>query len=351
MRSTSTIVAAFLGAGLLAFAGCSRATVQPTVETPVRVDSCTLEGNSPWGDSRVKLPLSFTVWDKSPVKIVRITHGCACLAVAPNLDGKELSPGSSHTVDVTISVPQGYAQKKAVVELITEPPMPEPLVVSICGTAIGVPSFWPQFVHVESAWGEKPQGVVDLSYFRFPDDPVLTLNKKSSQLGPFVIAEERARTELQADLPGYAKAPQKEHINLSLEIKEPLAIGNYQHELRFVWNQAVSECVVPVVVHVRHPLRPVVDNVDVGKLRPGKTWAMNVPLTPREETKVHIKAVKCEGGAVEAELVKEQHCLALKVTAPAKPGHFENAVLLSFDNPALPELRFPVTGTVDNEKP
>jgi len=351
MGTSRSALQASMGLLLIVLAGCSRTSGASKLDMPVSTETRALEGTSAWGSSNVKLPLPFTAWDRGPVKIVQITHGCACLSVDPIFDGKELSPGSAQTVNVSISVPVGYAQKKAVVEFITDPPMPEPLVVSICGTAIGVPSFWPQFLHVETPWGQKPQGIVDLFYYCFANDPELTLNKDACQLGPFVIAEQNLRSEQPPDLSGYSKAPRKEHINLKLEIKEPLAIGTYRHELRFAWDQGVPECVIPTIVRVHHPLRPVAEVLDCGKLLPGKTWTMDVPLVPKDEVKVHVKTVKCEGGAVAAHLTEDGHSLTVKVTAPAKAGRFENSVILSFDDPALPELRLPVSGTVDDEKP
>src|SRR5947209_8476233 len=91
---------ACIGLLLLSLAGCNRPSAAASLDMPISVESQTLEGTSSWGDSRVKLPLPFAVWDKTPVKIVRIAHGCGCLSVDSKFDGVELRPGSSQTVDV-----------------------------------------------------------------------------------------------------------------------------------------------------------------------------------------------------------------------------------------------------------
>jgi hypothetical protein len=344
--ATTTLVVACL---LVATGGCSRqeATRSNSVANlPLIIENPDRRVELPRGSRNANEAFSLRAWDKTPVEITDVTTTCGCTAVTPDLVGCKLEPDSTKAFHVAMNVLPAQNDQSVVVQFFTQPPSPKPMTVTLHATARALPTVVPSSLISEIAFDSRQPFNVRVTYFRRATEAPLALQPERSTLAPFVLDKTEVKSEPRISQPEQIDAPVVDTVTLSMSLERPLTVGLHEYVMHLAWCDGNPDSVVPVRIQVRHPLAPSLGAVFCGELSAGQKWTLTIPLAAYGERKVHIRNIKSVRSLAEARLNDAQDALEVNVNAPQLRGRFEDTVVLSYDDPSVPDCNLRVTGVV-----
>ncbi len=171
---------------------------------------------------------------------------------------------------------------------------------------------------------------------------------------PVAVGSHRLRPgQLEGDWPGeHPRRPTHipntiaDNIDITLEADGAYPVGVSKTTMRLAWKHGVPPTVAPLKIELRHPIRPALERIFLGELRPGERRTVEVPLEVEGPLSAHSVTLGCEGSIVEAHLSGVPWRLVVLARAPTVPGRFEGQVHLQLAKPRLPATRLLVVGIV-----
>jgi len=290
---------------------------------------------------------AFTVRGTSPVRIKSIETDCgACSSPARELIGKELEPGSTHMLTLQMDVDHRAGPCRQMALITTDPPSRTPLVVSLAAFIVQPPVVSPSPLVVDSVFGELPECVVDIYRLRDASSRPLRLNEEASEFPSFVLVERSSDSGERPLLRSAERSPVQDRLTMRFKAATRLPIGEHRLEFRFAWRDDAAPSVLAVLVRVHHPVRPQVERVFFGQLRPAEQRAVRLWLQHTSQERPNVRTVMSDLDFVHSSINEVGDELVLKVRAPTGAGRFAGTVTISFENGSIPPLNLPVSGVV-----
>lgn len=314
-------------------------------EPPLAFSQYTVDKGVVWvGPSPEPLEFAFpfAVWQRTPVRITQVETTCACTVATGDLVGRELPPGASETLRIKLSAGQraGVVEERALVH--SDPASDAPMILSLKATILHPARMLGATPVLSGVAGAgRPRGVVRITRLRSAAEAPLQLEAIDCDQGNLrVIGLEsthsaNAYTNTMAD-----------NVDITLEADGAYPIGVSKTTMRLAWKHGVPPTVAPLKIELRHPIRPALERIFLGELRPGEQRTVEVPLEVEGPLAVHSVRLGCEGSIVEAHLSGVPWRLVVLARAPTVPGRFEGQVHLQLAKPRLPATRLLVVGLV-----
>lgn len=324
---------------LSAFLGCGTHAEMPLAVSDASVNVGVF--NYAVNDGRkVEHAFQLRVWKRCPVFIMDIQVDCGCTAVDKELIGKELTPGSVHTLRLRVN-PQGKAGVfKSHTLLRTEPKSPEPLVLSLQAFIAPRPVVSPERLLVEAELGADVRRRLTVSRLRDVRTSPTVLDRTRCDFGTFLVTEREATVEKRS---GGGVEAVVDRLELDVTSSQRLPIGEYESELRLSWQGGLEPSVIPVVLRVVHPMRAQVDRLFCGPVKPRGRRRIELGVTARGPVSSPLDRVECDLDFVTLEVNERRNGVVLEIDAPAQSGRFSGTVNLLFTGSvSVPPLAVPI---------
>ena len=305
----------------------------------------------------------FTVWEKSPVKITKITTSCGCTKAVTDLIGQELAPGSRHSFSVGVNPANDGERRIRTVYVETDPPSTGLSVAMEYVVASG-PTVGAESVRVRLKPGEVPEATLTCTNRRETTDPPLTLDTDASHgtvmeiLSAEHSSEEIVTNEYNGEKVGI------DTYTIKLRGKTGYGYGDLvKGKLTLNWSDG-SVRDLDTVCEVPLPLEFPLDRVFCGLLKPGQAWSQSIPFHRNQLETFEIAAIEpselvsaaSKNTAIPTEpsrtsrisftTVLKENSLDLSGQAPEAPGNFTGTLTLRFTPPTIPPLVLKVSGVV-----
>ncbi len=290
----------------------------------------------------VKIP--FTVWEKSPVTITKITPGCGrCLLFDGSILDKELASGSTHVLVAHLDPFPKTAKiaYQAIVE--TSPPFAKPKIIAVNAHAVARPVPYPVDIRLELGIGDKPKAEVRITYVRGKSEPELRMKASSCEFPGFTVVKHEFKPAARLNNTKTPFPEAVDELELRLQAEKEYPLGIHQSKWLLKWEGPEPDVEIPVTIGVVHPVRPKLSEVFCGILQPAQEWKGEVPLSRREGVNSTLKAVKASQPYIQAQVAgKAGDRLEISLKAPVMPKRYQEHVEFVFDDSRYPPLRIPV---------
>lgn len=333
--------------GMWAACGVLNVGCSERIELPLRFDKPVVDlGEIPPAQRFARKAFTFTVWDKSPVVIERVQRTCGCVSVVPDLTGKELPPGSKHTVYVSLHARSGLGAAPFLITFATRPVSQQPITVTLQAKVYDEPLATPVKLILDTPLGTRRRVKLYVHYAREKSAPSLRLRRAEARFGPIQLVN--MEYDSAGEKGGNLVPLVHDRLVLDLVVPDNLPLGKHEGTIELPWEHGLRSTSVPVSVWVQHPVRPSLERIFCGFMQPGQQWKTEVEMTPGADTRVTLARVASDSSNIRA-LVVADNRLLVEVIAPERAGRFEGHVVLGFSNSNVPELRIPVAGIVARE--
>jgi hypothetical protein len=297
----------------------------------------------------IKVTYSFTVWDKSPVTITKVTSQCAlCLRFDKSLVGKELRPGSSHflTGELTPEAKTVTLTYRALVE--TSPATPHPLIIEARCRGTTRPVVSPTEISIETGIGEKPLTKIHVAYVRSKSEPELKIKEAACELSGFSIIEQKLTTSRGMSHPKDPFPPIVDEIYLTLQFTTEYNLGVHKANVVLHWGGDEPKVELPVMVRVVHPIRPKLPELFCGVFQPLEDWKGEVVLIRRDKADTScLKTIMTSKPYILASVDKRfPDRIDISFKTPSMRGRHDESIELVFKDTRYPNLRIPVSFVV-----
>ncbi len=320
--------------------GCGHAPPEKSAPTLLLSAPVHRAGDVPSGRPLV-VQFPFRVTSKEPVVIREIKRTCACMAVSTGLLGRKLEPGSDHTLELEAQVAgAGLRVEVLSTEIITEPPSPVPLVVSIIYRVQNPPRLSVDQLSMTASAGERVRGEFAITYRRREADPPAPLREAACDWGGFMVeALEATSRKLPSDQGDGTLVV--DTTVLTLRSKGGYDDGEHRRSLRVAFERYPPQT-ISTIVTVRHPFRPELDRYFLGTMAPGVPWEFTIRWK-RDPGPLELAAVEAAPN-VRIQIAPDR--IVAAGVSPVAAGRFSGELLVRFQPGHLPPIKIPYSGLV-----
>jgi hypothetical protein len=284
---------------------------------------------------------------------VRVTYigstCCGALPVDPNLTGQVLEPGSAHSVDVVLGREFTGERAQVDVNIETEPRSSRPIVLTVSGLLVKSVHAHPNPLIVQQTAGTAASAKLRLTRLRSSDIRPLELDQERSDYHGLAMDSVFFSTD-QVGNPSLIVPRFVDTVEIDLSLPAALSEGQHQFDCRFAWkNEGLTSTIVPVVVHVSHPYRPVLETVFCGELPRGAAWARAIRMVRNgAPDSLRVAAIRSDVSGVTATFDPRQDNIVLRVLPTASAGRFEARLTLTYSDARVPDFSMKVSGIVQD---
>ena len=293
------------------------------------------------------------VWDESPVRVTSIETSCGCLAVVTDIVGKELPPNSNHVVLLRVNPSNGVGVRTEFARIVTEPPSPKPVMMTLRAAIIASPVVLPDplIVAIRPTSAQPIKTKLFVNYLREKASPKLALDQANSSFGPFKIIDIHDSTKPSGKPGEQGYLLIRDELALTLAAEKSFPIGEHEFVFRLAWSNTEPTAMLPVKVRVLHPVELSLDRLFFGELLPGERRTAQVPMVRAWADAPRPDSIKCDLDFVEGKFNEAVDQLVVSVSAPTSSGRFEGTLTLSFGVDATPPIQLPISGVVTEHPP
>lgn len=148
------------------------------------------------GQCTIEHAFTFRVWDRSPVRIVRVESSCGCLVPILEKEKEDLAPGSQGALTLRLELGGRVGPVTGRALVMTEPPCYNPLLLKMGAIAVVQPLVIPNPVTIHTP---KTIGIpvsLKVTYLRQQEEASLRLRETASDFGPFTLVDRQYLHEL-----------------------------------------------------------------------------------------------------------------------------------------------------------
>ena len=332
----------FLAACTLCHFGCGGPRPTTAVSPPLKFasPSCNLGVVRELGQRTQ--PFDFEVTSSVPVKIKEISPCCGSRLEDRTIIGRELSPGSKHSISLVVDVRDDSTPSSVFARIETKPASPVPLVVAVHHQFIGKPRLSSGEIRLATTPGSLAETSLEAFHWRRPTDPSVSLLRDKCESAVLRIGSVDVTTEL-VQRSGTQLAFDTTRIKLTMASHR--AVTSVKGALRLCWSDGATHD-VPVTIRVCPPVRTEPDRVFFGYVDPGSISELTIPVRKSEGIVFEILELQSTDAAVVATYDARRESLRIRLQAPSSPGRFESEIRITFRSSNLPEIRLPVSAIV-----
>jgi len=308
------------------------------------------------GQCTIEHAFTYRVWDRCPVRIVRVETSCGCLVPVLEKEKEDLAPGSQGALTIRLELGGRAGPVSGRALVMTEPPSDTALLLTMGAIAVVEPLVVPNPVTIRTP---KTIGVpvsLKVTYLRQQEEASLRLRETASDFGPFTLVDRHYLQELRLDPKVLDRPLAVDRATIQLETRRALPIGKHDFTLRLAWEGLEAPTQVPVSLHVEPPISLPLGELFFGTLKPGQKVQMRIPLKRSDAALPVALKARSDLECVQADIGPSADDLRVSVHAPQKEGRFSGVIRIhSAKQGAKPGqddvLELPVSGIVERDAP
>ncbi len=331
-------------ATVMIFAGCEEQG-DPVSPPPLTLDQPLVNlGLVPNGKT---IPVSFPFQiNANGVVITNLKKSCHCIDTSSNdlIMGKPLAVGDHQQIRFDVRI-EGSPSDPGntdfrVVEIVTAPPSPHPLLATVAYRCSHPPYISPGDVRVDTSLDKPVDVKLKITYRRSERDARAWPVPEKCQLGEWTWVAAKYATEV-------VETDQQHRIavdvcSLQLRWNGQSTYGTYSSSMTLGFADHASQT-IPVLVNVRHPFHLSLSRIYAGRLKPNQAWAVSLPFT-QDTDDIRVNDISSENGVVVK--TSDGHAVVEGI-APSASGRFEGKIVFQFDPSSVPKLELPYSGFVE----